>query len=489
MRPTNRTVRAVARLTDRWAATLDNPPATGAGSAETVDTSGGGPAGSVLSAAGLWPLFGHLAHAARPLARTALEDALGMPAEDVAPAARALLTALGAAQGVDAALGLWTRAGLPLHRTWADALPAPARGTLTGAPDADRRALGTWAAERTGGRVPHLPVPGGPDTELVLASALSLRADWFRPFQETYAEVWTGPLGGPDRAVPVPLVVPPGPDRGDRDPGGRGDRRACPRRHGYRRPPAAGRGAHDARAGRLGRYGTAHRPVARGARRPAACPWAPRGPGLTLEAVREPRPAPPQLCLTVPSFDLAAEPDLTAHPEVYGLAAALDGTRGHFPGISPVPLTLEAAARTATAVFGPLGFRAASVTAVSAYAAGVPERRYRSLRLSAGFERPSASWPSTARRGWSSPPAGSRSRCRTRNGTTRRTRRRPGARFGPGRRGPRQARTPARGDRQERVRHAEGRPPGPAAAPCRAVGSDPRKRQNCSAHASILPVS
>lgn len=386
MRLTDRTAEAVAHLTDRWASTLDNPPAAGAGSAMTVDASRGGPAGSVFSAAGLWPLLGHLAHAARPPARTGLEDALGMPAEDAGPAARALLTALGAARGVDAALGLWTRAGLPLHRTWTDTLPGPARGTLTGAPGADRRALDTWAAERTGGRVPHLPVPVGPDTELVLASALSLRADWFRPFRETYAEVWTGPWAGRivpslyrwsslldrigvtatragtvtvarvlgDTGVDVHLLL--------------GEEHMTPGQ-----VVAVGTGLL------TGRWRAEP-----GDRLPPGAP----GPGLTLEAVREPRPTPPQLCLTVPSFDLAADLDLTALPEVYGLAAALDGTRGHFPGISPVPLALEAAAQTATAVFGPLGFRAASVTSVSAYAAGVPERRYRSLRLSADFARP-----------------------------------------------------------------------------------------------------
>ncbi|MEU3446054.1 serpin family protein [Streptomyces thermolilacinus] len=386
MRLANRTVEAVARLTDRWASTLDNPPAPGAGSAEATATSGGGPAGAVFSAAGLWPLLGHLAHAARPPARTGLEDALGMPAEDAGPAARALLTALGAARGVDAALGLWTRADVPLHRTWTDTLPVPARGTLTGAPDADRRALDTWAAERTGGRVPRLPVPVGPGTELVLASALSLRADWFRPFQETYAEVWTGPWAG--RTVPSlyrwsslldrigVTASPAGTVTVARVLGDTGVDVHLLLGEEHMTPGqvlAAGTGLL------TGRWRAEP-----GDRLPLGSP----GPGLTLEAVREPRPTAPRLCLTVPSFGLAAELDLTAHPGVYGLAAALDGTRGHFPGISPVPLALEAAAQTTTAVFGPLGFRAASVTAVSAYAAGVPEPRYRSLRLSADFERP-----------------------------------------------------------------------------------------------------
>ncbi|MEU2546225.1 hypothetical protein ABZ618_12455 [Streptomyces roseolus] len=103
------TVRAVNRLTARWAAAL---PAA--------------PRGTVLSAAAVWPLLAFLAEGAAGPARAELEDAVGMPADRAAEAARGLLGALGRIRGSSAAIGLWARPGLPLRERWVAGLPGAA---------------------------------------------------------------------------------------------------------------------------------------------------------------------------------------------------------------------------------------------------------------------------------------------------------------------------------------------------------------------------
>ncbi|MEU6124750.1 serpin family protein [Streptomyces sp. NPDC047123] len=187
--PSRTVVRAVNRLTSRWAGTAS------AGR------------GTVLSAAGVWPLPALLADGADGAARAELADAVGMPADETAGAARELLAAPDSMRGVDAALGLWTRRTLTLRDAWREGVPAGALGVLTGDPAADAAALDAWAAERTGGQIERMPEHPDEGTEFVLASALALRTDWFRPFGES---VMT-PGAGPWRGVPAPLDVPPRP--------------------------------------------------------------------------------------------------------------------------------------------------------------------------------------------------------------------------------------------------------------------------------------
>ncbi|WP_335755635.1 serpin family protein [Streptomyces sp. 3211] len=162
----NATVRAVNRLTTRWAA---QAPA--------------GAPGTVLAAAGVWPLLALLADSAAGPARAELEEALGIPAEGAAAAAGELLAALAGVRGLKAATGLWTEAGLPLEEAWSAKLPAGARGRLTGDPDADAEALDAWASDRTGGLIERMPVSLGKGSLLVLASALTLRLRWIQPFE------------------------------------------------------------------------------------------------------------------------------------------------------------------------------------------------------------------------------------------------------------------------------------------------------------------
>lgn len=179
--PVDTAVAGTAALTARWAAHLD------------------GGQDAVFSAAGVWPLLALLAETADGPARAELEHAVGAPAPEAARAARALLARLPGAEGLQAALGLWTARSLPLHDSWLATLPAGSQASLSGNADADRAALDAWAARRTGGLIDRMPVDLGPGTLLVLASALCLSTEWEEPFvQHARHTPGTGPWAGRD---------------------------------------------------------------------------------------------------------------------------------------------------------------------------------------------------------------------------------------------------------------------------------------------------
>lgn len=162
------TVRAVNGLTARWAGASEK--------------------GTAFSAAGVWPLLAHLADGAEGAARAELTEALGLPTGQATAAARELLAAMDSMRGLDAALGLWTKRTLQLRQEWEAGLPADAHGVLTGDPVADHQALDAWTAKRTGGLIERMPVILTEETEMVLASALTLRTKWLSPFDETQLE-------------------------------------------------------------------------------------------------------------------------------------------------------------------------------------------------------------------------------------------------------------------------------------------------------------
>ncbi|MFE0008910.1 serpin family protein [Streptomyces erythrochromogenes] len=176
---THPTVRAVNHLTTRWAAQA----VSGAG-------------GTVFTAAGVWPLLALLADGAGGPARDELAQALGIPAEDAAGAARELLAALAGVRGLSTATGLWAAAGLPLEEGWSAKLPHGTRGTLTGDLEGDTKTLDGWASDRTGGLIERMPVTLQHDTRLVLASALALTLKWAEPFREFPGHVPDGPWAG-----------------------------------------------------------------------------------------------------------------------------------------------------------------------------------------------------------------------------------------------------------------------------------------------------
>ncbi|MEV8325555.1 serpin family protein [Kitasatospora sp. NPDC056731] len=344
--------------------------------------------GTVLMPAGVWPLLGLLAPAGSPAVRGELEEALGMRAEAAAVCAGELLGLLRGLPGVGAALGLWSADRLRLRPEWSAALPTDVHGRLSGDTVEDRRALDAWAARCTDGLIDAMPVGLDPDTRLVLAAALTVRTDWIRPFDEgagpelgdewggpvTYLSRWTSLL---DRAAV--LETPTGPVTELRVLGhGDIDVRLL-------------LGEPDAPAGRVLAAGIGALSHPRRRITADRLPTGSAGPGLTLGWRRSHEPQ-PELCVHVPRFTVKAEHDLLARPELFGLATAstLSPVEHRLPGLSDgEPLFVQGAAQTATATFGPRGFRAASVTAVSAAATGAPPPPpYRIRYVEVCFARP-----------------------------------------------------------------------------------------------------
>ncbi|MEU1037572.1 serpin family protein [Streptomyces sp. NPDC005907] len=367
MRVTNATIRAVNGLTARWAETVSGA--------------------TVFSAAGVWPLLGLLADGAGGAARAELTEAVGLPAEESAARARELLGALAEMRGLESALGVWTLRTLELREAWEAGLPAGTHGVLTGVEDTDREALDAWAAKRTGGRIRRMPVALTDRTEMVLAGALTLRTDWFRPFSES------------------PLCPESGPWR-DRVLEGLWRTSALLDRAGVADTPhgaltevkvlgTTGLDVHlllgEERMspgqvlGEGVRVLAGERPVVPG----PGLPYGEAGPGLRVERERCAAPRPPSLEVTTVPFTLSAEHDLLCRHELFGLTTARDDRYGHFPGISGRPLCVGSARQAATATFGALGFRAAAVTAVAAAAGSAPSRlRHVTTSVGATFDRP-----------------------------------------------------------------------------------------------------
>ncbi|MGW3007878.1 serpin family protein [Streptomyces sp. NPDC001219] len=361
------TARAVNDMTVRWAR-------------EAV-----GERNSVLTAAGVWPLLALLAGPADGPARKELAAALGTDAERAVREGRELLVALAAADGVDAAVGLWARRALTLHPEWLGSLPPTTHGELTGDLAADQSALDTWARRHTDGLIERMPARLAPDTLFVLASALLVRTTWTEPFGEFPARPSEGPWAGREltalsrsgRDVEQVRVhdTPAGALTAVRVAGDNGlDVHLL--LGGTELP--GGEVLHHGVAALAGGYPT----VSGTALTDGA------GPGLRVTTVPS-DDTDPRLHLTTTGFTVGAEHDLLERADLFGLTSATDTSRGHFPGISDQPLAVSAARQAATATFGPLGFRAAAVTLLPAAAGGVPPAPpYRAQRISARYDRP-----------------------------------------------------------------------------------------------------
>ncbi|MYS91750.1 MULTISPECIES: serpin family protein [Streptomyces] len=359
-------VRAANRLTARWASGIRES--------------------TVFSAAGVWPLLALLAAGATGRAREELTEALGLPADRAGAAGRELLAVLAEVDGLESALGLWTERTVELREEWAARLPVGAHGVLTGEPEADGRALDTWAARRTGGLIERLPAALRPDTSLVLASALELRADWEVPFKGDFGG-WLGRYGSAGLVREVPdidsvSVARTGPGAVTRVVV-RGDRAVDvhlllgTEQMGPGEVLAAGT---DLLAGTLD--------AVPGSRLPEGA----AGPGLSVHKRRTHLPEPPSLTLFTVEFTLRSEHDLLASSALFGLTTATGDTPGPLPfqGVSPAPLVLCSARQVMTATFSAEGFKAAAVTTMSAiYQGRSPEEPpHEAVRVMAVIDRP-----------------------------------------------------------------------------------------------------
>ncbi|MGI5471994.1 serpin family protein [Streptomyces sp. CA-132043] len=348
---------------------------------------GGAERSTVLTAAGVWPLLALLAGPAHGPARAELSAALGVPAESAAAAGRELLAALDAAPGVRAAVGLWARRTLELRPEWRAGLPLDTHGELTGDVEADLAELNAWAARRTDGMIEKMPPVLAPDTRFVLASALVARTTWTWPFGETLLDPRTGPWRGRRSAGLLRLgplddllavhSTPYGPLTRLRVEGDNGlDVHLL-------------LGPEDRPAGEVLETGIAALDGAYATTYGEALPEGDAvAPGVTVGTVPSWSTG-PTLVVRAVSFTVDADHDLRDRAALFGLASALDTAHGHFPGISAYPLAVSAARQSATATFGPLGFRAAAVTAVAAAPGGAPRTpQHRARQVEARFDRP-----------------------------------------------------------------------------------------------------
>lgn len=147
-------------------------------------------ASSVFCAPSAWPLLAFLAHAADGPGRRELEHAVGLPAADARAAALEILGLLREMPAARSALGIWAGEQCSLDPAWTTGLPLDTVGRLTGDPVIDAPLLDGWAREHTGGLVEKMPVEVDEETMLVLAAAMSVRTNWFRPFNESGFPFW-----------------------------------------------------------------------------------------------------------------------------------------------------------------------------------------------------------------------------------------------------------------------------------------------------------
>lgn len=367
----NSTVRAVNRLTTRWAAHAAS-----------------GDAGTVLTAAGIWPLLALLAEGSDGPARAELAHALGIPAEEAAEAARELLVALAGVRGLEAAVGVWSKAELPLKASWSALFPPGALATLTGNQEEDGKALDAWASYRTGGLIERMPVSLQEDTRLVLASALALRLNWAHPFRAVPGRAQEGPWSGRTlrwlhRATPSLDGV-----RVAEDPAGQVTIVDVTGDADTDLDVQLLLGEPTAEPGQVLRTGIAALADAARSVHGSALPDGNPGPGLAIRTVEAPGPQ-PLLALSAVAFSLRAEHDLLDAAPLFGLLTATDSDVGHFPGISTEPLAISSARQSAVARFHAAGFEAAAVTAIAAQPGSAPRRTgHRARRAEVRLDRP-----------------------------------------------------------------------------------------------------
>ncbi|MFE3443235.1 serpin family protein [Nocardia sp. NPDC059180] len=332
----------------------------------------------VVSGAGLWPLLGLMASAAKGRARTELEDAIGMPADTAHSAALELIDTMRHARDLSAALGVWVKRTLPLNSDWLADLPRGTVDLIT-----DQAALDTWADQNTGGLIRQFPLQVTEDTVLVLATALLARTSW----REVFYETTMVPESGPWQGMSVPAL--------SRTTGTAWCTALLDGPQPITRVIVEGRGDVDVHL--LQGTGTPADVLATGLDALTGAvevrtqlPAGTDGPGLTVrEQISQQERD--QLRLTLPPFDVRSKHDLCAPSSaaLFGLTAAK--TNGdHFPGISPAPLSVEQGVQDVLARFMRDGFEAAAVTAISMDVRGMPPppTEHRIKVYTATFDRP-----------------------------------------------------------------------------------------------------
>lgn len=352
------TVRAANLLTRRWAAEL------------TADTN------EVISGAGAWVLLATLLAASSGEAQGELERATSVERSAAGSSVHVHLQRLDLMEGVRSAIGLWARKDVPVNPDFAAAMEQLTVASLP----ADMGDLDRWASDQTGGLIEQFPGEITKESLLVVASALALEADWATPF-EVCIDQWRGEgewLGWLERT--------------SRDPGAASllskdtlkvGRVACSTVDGFEVHLVSG-SVTDAPGEVLGLAIDALHGVVEQVKGSelrlgdsAGC--------LSVREMAAMEPG-PQLRLSLPAFEIQSNHDLLARSGLFGLTAAMDLTRGHFPHLSTVPLAVACARQAAMAGFSATGFKASTVTMAEMVLAGSP--RETASVVVAEFDRP-----------------------------------------------------------------------------------------------------
>ena len=327
----------------------------------------------VLSGAGLWPLLALLASAADEQAGVELAAALGRPVDTAQQEALELIDVLRTGVSTTAALGLWTRDGIPLHEEWASGLPQGVVRTLT-----DQAALDQWASAETDGLIEKFPLQLTPAIVLVLASALAARVKWRTPF-EGYPRDRNWESAQPDQQQLSRTTY----DLGI----------AAVLDGTVTRVVVEGDGDVDVHL-LLGTQQSAEvlatglRELSGEAQVLPASDLDGDGPGLTVRRVPSSHPN-DMVCLALPSFEITAKHDLMNNVDLFGLRSLSESDTSHLPLLSPVPLYVSEGVQDVLARFFAEGFEAAAVTAFGiAVGSAMPRERYEVTRVDVTFDRP-----------------------------------------------------------------------------------------------------
>ena len=327
----------------------------------------------VLSGAGLWPLLALLASAADEQAGAELAAALGRPVDIAQQEALELIDVLRTGVSTTAALGLWTRDGIPLHEEWASGLPQGVMRTLT-----DQAALDQWASAETDGLIEKFPLQLTPAIVLVLASALAARVKWRTPF-EGYPRDRNWESAQPDQQQLSRTTY----DLGI----------AAVLDDTVTRVVVEGDGDVDVHL-LLGTQQSAEvlatglRELSGEAQVLPASDLDGDGPGLTVRRVPSSHPN-DMVCLALPSFEITAKHDLMNNVDLFGLRSLSESDTSHLPLLSPVPLFVSEGVQDVLARFFAEGFEAAAVTAFGiAVGSAMPRERYEITLVDVTFDRP-----------------------------------------------------------------------------------------------------
>jgi serine protease inhibitor len=329
----------------------------------------------VVSGAGVWPLLALLASAADGPARDELSTAIGVPAANAREEALRLLHDLQRADAVSAALGVWVRHDLPLREAWSQALPEGVLARLAGQSELD-----SWAARHTDGLIERFPLSVDPGTLLVLATALVAKTRWQVPFEVATLTPKDGPWQG-HRG--------PGLSRASTD---LANAAILDAPEPVTRVVVEGVADLDVHlllgTGRSGTVlGTGLAALAGAVPVRSDLPVGTEGPGLAVRT-EQVLTGTGQLRIRLPPFEVRSTHDLLTGSGLFGLTAATDCTRGHFPAISPFPLCVGRGAQEALARFSHEGFEAAAVTSFALRAAAAALRHHFAPVVSVNFDRP-----------------------------------------------------------------------------------------------------